>query len=108
MRILVVEDEPKVASFIKRGLEENEYAVDTVYDGLSGLNQALGNEYGLIILDVNIPLLNGYHVCRKIREEKNVPILMLTAFGALEDKVTGLDAGADDYLLKPFEFKVLL
>jgi two-component system copper resistance phosphate regulon response regulator CusR len=108
MRILVIEDEPKVASFIKRGLEENDHSAEVALDGMSGLSKVLSNDYGLVILDVNIPCLNGYQVCRKIREQKNVPILMLTALGSLDDKITGLDAGADDYLLKPFEFQELL
>lgn len=108
MRILVIEDEPKVASFIKRGLEENNYSADIAYDGKTGLDKAIGHDYELIILDINLPELNGYEVCRIIRKDRKVPILMLTALGTLDNRVTGLDAGADDYLLKPFEFKELL
>jgi DNA-binding response OmpR family regulator len=108
MKILVIEDEPKVASFIKRGLEENEYEADIALDGKAGIHKAVIDDYELIILDINLPLVNGYEVCKVIREKRKVPILMLTAMGTLENKVTGLEVGADDYLLKPFEFKELL
>ncbi|MFD2245546.1 response regulator transcription factor [Pontibacter ruber] len=109
MRILLVEDEPKVASFIKKGLEEQAYEVDQAYDGLFGVKLALQNEYDLIILDIILPNLNGLDACREIRKHNaNVSILMLTALGTTDDKITGLDAGADDYLTKPFEFKELL
>lgn len=108
MKILIIEDEPKVASFIKRGLEENDYFAQVAADGQAGIQEAKENEYDLIILDVNLPVINGLQVCRIIRETSDVPVLMLTALGTLENKVTGLDAGADDYLLKPFEFKELL
>ncbi len=108
MKILIIEDEPKVASFIKRGLEENEYTAEIATDGPAGIKAAGEYPYDLLILDVNLPILNGIQVCRIIRETSDVPILMLTALGTLENKVTGLDAGADDYLLKPFEFKELL
>jgi two-component system, OmpR family, copper resistance phosphate regulon response regulator CusR len=109
MRILLVEDEPKVASFIKKGLEEQAYEVDQAYDGNFGLKLALHNDYDLIILDIILPHMNGLDVCREIRKSKpSVSILMLTALGSTDDKITGLDAGADDYLTKPFEFKELL
>ena len=108
MKVLVIEDERKVASFVKRGLEENDYNVEIAYDGLSGLDELSRSSYDLVILDVNIPVMNGINVCRKIRETMDLPVLMLTALGSLEDKINGLDAGADDYLLKPFEFKELL
>ncbi|WP_299707538.1 response regulator transcription factor [uncultured Pontibacter sp.] len=109
MKILLVEDEPKVASFIKKGLEEQAYEVEQAYDGSFGLKLALQNEYDLIILDIILPNMNGLEVCRAIRKKKPlVSILMLTALGATDDKITGLDAGADDYLTKPFEFKELL
>lgn len=109
MKILLVEDEPKVASFIKKGLEEQTYDVDQAYDGVFGVKLALQQEYDLIILDIILPHKNGLEVCREIRHHKlTVPILMLTALGATDDKITGLDAGADDYLTKPFEFKELL
>lgn len=109
MRILLVEDEPKVASFIKKGLEEQSYEVDQAYDGNFGLKMALQNEYDLIILDIILPHMNGLEVCQAVRKKKSqVPILMLTALGSTDDKIIGLDAGADDYLTKPFEFKELL
>lgn len=109
MRILLVEDEPKVGSFIKKGLEEQSYEVDQAYDGNFGLKLALSNEYDLIMLDIILPHMNGLEVCREIRKSKpSVSILMLTALGSTDDKITGLDAGADDYLTKPFEFKELL
>ncbi|HVD99330.1 MAG TPA: response regulator transcription factor [Cytophagaceae bacterium] len=108
MRILIIEDEPKVASFIKRGLEENNHLATIITDGQAGIEEANTQPYDLIILDVNLPVMSGIQVCRTIRETNDVPILMLTALGTLENKVEGLDAGADDYLLKPFEFKELL
>lgn len=109
MKILLVEDEPKVASFIKKGLEEQSYEVEQAYDGNFGLKLALQNEYDLIILDIILPHMNGLEVCRAIRIKKpQVSVLMLTALGSTDDKITGLDAGADDYLTKPFEFKELL
>lgn len=108
MKILVIEDEPKVASFIKRGLEENEYEAEIAFDGKAGIDKAIKDDYQLIILDVNLPVVNGYEVCKVIREKRRIPILMLTAMGTLENKVSGLEVGADDYLVKPFEFKELL
>lgn len=109
MKILVVEDEPKVASFIKQGLEEQAYEVTVAYDGFFGHKLASENYYDAIILDLMIPYMNGLDVCRKLREENvRTPILMLTALGTTDDKVAGLDSGADDYLVKPFEFKELL
>lgn len=109
MKILLVEDEPKVAAFIKKGLEEQAHDVQSAYDGYFGKKLALENDYDLIILDVILPQLNGLEVCKEIRKQKtSVPILMLTALGSTDDKITGLDSGADDYLVKPFEFKELL
>lgn len=109
MRILVIEDEIKVANFIKKGLEEEHYAVDIAYDGETGLYLSEVNEYDLIILDLMIPKINGMEVLRKIRENKNpVPILIVTAKDTADDIVKGLDSGCDDYLTKPFEFKVFL
>lgn len=108
MKILVIEDEKKVASFIKKGLEENDYKVEVAYDGAEGTSKALTGNYNLIILDINLPMMNGIDVCKSIRAKNKVPVLMLTALGTVDNKVTGLDAGADDYLLKPFEFKELL
>lgn len=108
-KILIVEDEPKVAAFIKKGLEENNYEVDVAYDGITGKKKALSQNHNLIILDINLPQLNGFQLCKLIRENNpNIPILMLTALGSLDDKIKGFDVGADDYLLKPFEFIELL
>ena len=109
MKILVVEDEPKVADFLKSGLEEANFDVDICFDGEMGKKLASKNNYDIILLDVIIPYINGIELCKQIREVKpNVPILLLTALGTTEDKLTGFDAGADDYLVKPFEFKELL
>ena len=105
MRILIIEDEKKVAQFIKKGLEEEHYAVDTAYDGEMGLYMIEVNEYDLVVLDLMIPKIDGLEVLKKIRGNKNkVPILVLTAKDTVEDIVKGLDAGCDDYLTKPFEF----
>ncbi|GGG27612.1 response regulator transcription factor [Pontibacter amylolyticus] len=109
MNILVVEDEPNVVAFVKKGLQEQSYDVDVAYDGQTGLSLALQKEYALIVLDVILPNSNGIQVCSEIRKHNlHVPILMLTALGTTEDVVKGLDAGADDYLTKPFKFKELL
>ena len=105
MRILVIEDEKKVANFIKKGLEEEHYAVDTAFDGEEGLYMAEVNEYDVIVLDLMIPKIEGLEVLKRIRGKKNnVPILVLTAKNTVEDIVKGLDAGCDDYLTKPFAF----
>ena len=105
MRILVIEDEKKVANFIRKGLEEEHYAVDNAYDGESGLYMVEVNEYDLIVLDLMIPKIDGLEVLRRVRGNRNnVPILVLTAKDSVEDIVRGLDAGCDDYLTKPFEF----
>jgi len=109
MRILIVEDDEKVASFIRKGLEEEQHAVDVSRDGEDGAHWAVENPYDLIILDVMLPKKDGIRVCREIRAGKvHTPVLMLTARDSLEDKVHGLDAGADDYLTKPFSFEELL
>lgn len=109
MRILVVEDEARIARFIKQGLEEESYAVDVVTDGASALDWAASATYNLILLDVMLPGLNGFEVARILRERGvTTPILMLTARDEVDDRITGLDAGADDYLPKPFAFKELL
>jgi two-component system, OmpR family, copper resistance phosphate regulon response regulator CusR len=109
MKILVVEDEQKVASFIKRGLEQLDFEVDVAFDGTSGEKLAVTNPYDVILLDLIIPGINGIDVCKKIKRVKpDLPVLMLTALGTTADKVTGFDAGADDYLLKPFEFAELI
>ncbi len=109
MRVLLVEDDIRIANFVAKGLRENSYAVDTAADGEAGLYQTAINEYDVIILDVMLPKKDGFAVCRELRE-KNVktPVLMLTARDAIEDKITGLDFGADDYLTKPFAFNELL
>ncbi|MCW9095159.1 MAG: response regulator transcription factor, partial [Ignavibacteriaceae bacterium] len=109
MRILLVEDEKKVASFIKKGLEEEFYSVDAAYDGKEGLRLALMEEYDLIILDIMLPFKDGFTILQEIRNEKiSIPVLFLTAKDTLSDKVHGLDSGADDYLPKPFAFEELL
>jgi len=109
MRILVVEDEKRIADFVARGLKEEHYAVDIAYDGEQGLYLADINTYDLMIFDVMLPKYEGVDMCRQLRAKKiNTPILMLTARAAVKDKVTGLNAGADDYLTKPFSFEELL
>jgi heavy metal response regulator len=109
MHILVVEDERKVASFIQRGLEAEGYRVDVAHDGDSALTRALATDYDLLVLDVMLPGLDGLAVLRELRARRRQrPVLLLTARGAVGDKVAGLDAGADDYLTKPFEFAELL
>ena len=108
-KILIVEDEPKVAGFIKKGLEETNFTAEIAFDGVTGKAMALSNKYDLIILDINLPMLNGFMLCKLIREnDVQVPILMLTALGGVREKVKGFDYGADDYLLKPFEFEELI
>jgi len=109
VRILIVEDEKKVAAFIKKGLEEETYAVDVAYDGEDGLHMGVENQYDLIILDLMLPIIDGLNVLSRLREKKvETPILLLTAKDSVEDKVTGLNSGADDYLTKPFAFSELL
>ncbi len=109
MRILLVEDEQKLATSLKKLLESESYAVDVSYDGESGYQMACDNEYDLIILDIGLPKMDGLTVAKKLRQDKNnSPILMLTARDTIPDKIKGLDNGADDYLVKPFEFSELL
>lgn len=109
MRILIVEDEHKMADSIKQGLEQESFAVDVSYDGIDGYDLAITEEYDLIILDLMLPSMSGMEICQKIRQENiHTPILMLTARAELEDKVEGLTNGADDYLTKPFAFTELL
>ncbi|MEW6211977.1 MAG: response regulator transcription factor [Acidobacteriota bacterium] len=109
MRILLVEDEPSAARMLAKGLREHSFAVDVARDGEAALLHAFDNDYDLVILDVNLPRKDGFAVCRELREEGfNAPVLMLTARDAVSDRVTGLDAGADDYLIKPFDFHELL
>src|SRR5215510_1209414 len=109
MRLLLVEDEPGVARFIAKGAREQGYAVDIAEDGEEALYKASITEYDLIILDVMLPIKNGFQVCKELRSQGiKQPILMLSARDAIDDRVTGLDCGADDYLSKPFDFKELL
>ena len=109
MRILIVEDEKKVADFIKRGLKEEGYAADVAYDGEEGHFLATTNDYDLIVLDIMLPKMDGVSLCKDLRRSKiYVPIIMLTAKDVVEDKVKGLDSGADDYMTKPFAFEELL
>jgi len=109
MKILLIEDEPKVAAFIKKGLEEQRNTVTVAYDGNMGCKLALEQDFELIILDIILPYINGLEVCKQIRlYKKEVPILMLTALSTVDDKVQGLENGADDYLTKPFHFEELL
>jgi heavy metal response regulator len=109
MRILVIEDEKKIADFIRRGLKEEGYSVDVANDGEEGYFLAGTNEYDAVILDLMIPKLDGITLCRNLRKDKiKVPIIMLTAKDTVKDKVSGLDSGADDYLTKPFAFEELL
>jgi DNA-binding response OmpR family regulator len=109
MRILIVEDEHKIANSIKKGLEQESYAVDVAFTGDDGYGLAYTEDYDLIILDVLLPGISGTEIAKKLRGQQiHIPILMLTAKGQVGDKVTGLDAGADDYLTKPFAFEELL
>ena len=109
MKILIVEDERKVASFIKKGLEENNYDTEVAYDGFLAEKVAKLNKFDLFILDIIIPGINGIDLCKKLKKiNPNIPVLMLTALGTTDDKITGFDAGASDYLVKPFEFRELL
>ena len=109
MRLLVVEDEIKLANSLKKTLESERYTVDVTYDGDDGYEQASVENYDLILLDLNLPGMNGLEICKKLRaDEVKTPILMLTALDTLGDKVKGLDVGADDYLIKPFAFEELL
>ena len=108
MRVLVIEDEHKIANSLKKGLEHENYAVDVAYDGTQGLDFAESEEYDLIILDRLLPGIDGIDICKKLREKGiHTPILMLTAKGQINDKVDGLDSGADDYMVKPFAFSEL-
>jgi len=109
MRVLVVEDDERIAGFVSKGLRESSYAVDVVTDGNKALYQILLYQYDVIILDVMLPGTYGFNVCHEVRKSGNqTPILMLTARDAVEDKITGLDTGADDYITKPFAFEELL
>ena len=108
-KLLIVEDEKKIADTLKFGLSEYGYEVEVAYDGMIGLHLFNASEFDLIILDINLPGLNGYELCKAIRQkDRHVPIIMLTSMITLNDKVEGYDAGTDDYMVKPFEFKELL
>jgi two-component system copper resistance phosphate regulon response regulator CusR len=109
MRLLVVDDDKKLARFLKRGFEEEHYAVDVAYDGEVGWYLSQVNDYDLIVLDIILPKIDGLTLCRKLRAgQQGTPIILLSAKDAVEDRVTGLDQGADDYLVKPFAFAELL
>jgi DNA-binding response OmpR family regulator len=108
-RILLVEDEQKIADTLKLGLSENGYTVEVAYDGNIGLKLFETMSFDLVVLDINLPGLNGYELCKRIRgRNAQVPVIMLTALSSLNDKIEGYDAGADDYIIKPFEFRELL
>lgn len=107
-RILIVEDDRRIAQNISRGLQEEGYETDVVYDGINGRQLALQQKFDLILLDINLPGVSGYEICRTLREEKPLlPIILLTALGEIEDKIEGLQLGADDYIVKPFDFREL-
>jgi two-component system, OmpR family, copper resistance phosphate regulon response regulator CusR len=108
-KILIVEDEKKIANTLKKGLNENGYFVDLAFDGSIGKRLFFANEYDLIILDINLPGINGYELCKIIRDHnQQIPVIILTAMSTTDDKIEGFDAGTDDYIIKPFEFKELL
>lgn len=108
MRILIIEDESRLASYLQKGLAENGYVVDIAADGIDGKHLALEGEYDLVLLDVMIPGIDGFAVLEQLRKRKNTPVLMLTARDKIDDRVRGLRTGADDYLVKPFAFSELL
>jgi two-component system copper resistance phosphate regulon response regulator CusR len=108
MRLLIVEDEPKTGDYLKKGLSEHGYAVDVARTGPDGLHLALESDYDLVLLDVMLPAMNGWQVLAKLREKKETPVLFLTARDQVDDRVKGLELGADDYLVKPFAFSELL
>lgn len=109
MRILLVEDDPKISTFVKIGLESNNYAVDTAFDGIMGERLALSKNYEVIILDIVIPGISGFQLCKNIRQNSILtPVIMLTSLDSVDDKLTGFDCGADDYLIKPFSFRELM
>jgi DNA-binding response OmpR family regulator len=109
MKILIIEDEPKVASFLNQGLEDSGYETDLAYDGQMGKKLFIANHYDIVVMDVIIPYINGIDLCQQMKDMKpNTPVLLLTALGTTEDKISGFDAGADDYLVKPFEFRELV
>ncbi|ALN76409.1 MULTISPECIES: response regulator transcription factor [Staphylococcus] len=107
-KVLIIEDEQNLARFIELELKHENYDVDITNDGLSGLNKALQQNYDLILLDLMLPEMDGLEVCKRLRAQKDTPVIMITAKGEIYDKVTGLDIGADDYIVKPFEIEELL
>lgn len=108
-KILIVEDEQKIADTLKLGLTENGFYVEVAYDGNIGYKLFQAHNFDLIVLDINLPGINGYDFCKMVRSQNaHVPVIMLTVLSSLNDKIDGYDAGADDYLVKPFEFKELL
>ncbi len=108
-KVLIIEDELKVASFVKKGLEENNFEADIAFDGLIGLKMFQQNDYNIIVLDINLPVINGFELCKEIRKTNTrIPILILTALSATDNKIMGFESGADDYLVKPFEFRELI
>jgi len=108
-RILLVEDEKKIAEALKKGLTENQYQVEVAYDGLVGKKLFLTYPFDLAILDINLPGMSGYELCKEMRNRnQQIPIMMLTALNSIDDKIEGFDCGADDYVVKPFDFKELL
>ncbi len=109
IKILIVEDEQRLADILKKQLEEAGFLAETANDGYIGKQMSEKNNYNLIILDINLPLINGYDLCREIRKtNRDIPIIMLTAFGTPENKISGFEYGADDYVVKPFDFRELL
>jgi len=109
INILIVEDERRLAEILKKQLEESGFTAEIASDGYTGRQLVEKNKYNLIILDINLPLINGYDLCREIRKTNNkIPIIMLTAFGTPENKIAGFDVGADDYVVKPFDYRELL
>lgn len=108
-KILIIEDEIKIAQALKKGLSENGYYVELAFDGAIGKRLFLSHLYDIVILDINLPIINGYELCKEIRNHnQSIPIILLTALTTTDDKIEGFDAGADDYIVKPFEFKELL
>jgi len=109
MNVLIIEDDQRVAELIQRGLDEQGFTTTVARDGIAGKKQALLSDFDVIITDIMLPYLNGLELCKQIRQAKpNMPIIMLTALGTTDDKIDGLDSGADDYLVKPFDFRELL
>ncbi len=109
MKVLVIEDDVGIANMVRQGLEEANYRIDLAADGATGLKMALENSYGLIVLDVMLPKMDGWRFCEELRSQRSrIPVLMLTARDTVDDRVRGLDTGADDYLPKPFDFRELL